>query len=591
MLAELVRRSAAFTPTTWNAETRTVDAVISTGADVERRDARGAYIERLDITGVDPASLVGIPVLDGHRQDGAESIVGVVVAARHEGPNLVATLKLSDAADVQSVVRKIEEHIIRGVSIGYAPATAPTESKDGAGRRVRTIKPTIREVSVVAIPADARAHIRSEEPMAAQLETQDTPTITRAEYGAGVRALAETAGLDRAWADAQLDSEVIDLDAVRAAAFEAMQTRTAPAGQIRAHVGVDHTDPAIILERQAEALAQRMGGPAASDAAGQYIGMGFADYARDALTRAGERVEGHSPEALIRRAMMTTSDFPLLMEQGGTRVLSSAYQAAESPLKAIAARREVQDLRDVTILKMGEGSQLEEVTESGEIKSGTFGEGAESYSISTFAKLYSLSRKVLINDQFGAFGEMMRKLGQLAAATEANVLYSKLTQASGAGPVMSDGVRLFHADHGNLEAEAFGLLGLAAGRQALRSQKGLDGVTPVGVTPKYLVVGPELETQAEQILATLAAAKVEDQNVFAGKLTLVIEPRIENDGWYLFGDQTNAPVLEIAYLASAPGPQIESREGWDVLGREFRVVHDLGVGAVDFRGVYHSTGA
>ena len=30
MLAELVRRSAALTPTTWNPETRTVDAVIST---------------------------------------------------------------------------------------------------------------------------------------------------------------------------------------------------------------------------------------------------------------------------------------------------------------------------------------------------------------------------------------------------------------------------------------------------------------------------------------------------------------------------------------------------------------------------------
>jgi len=72
---------------------------------------------------------------------------------------------------------------------------------------------------------------------------------------------------------------------------------------------------------------------------------------------------------------------------------------------------------------------------------------------------------------------------------------------------------------------------------------------------------------------------------------LVVEPRIPDTDWYLFGDQTTAPVLELAYLVSAPGPQIESREGWDVLGREFRVVHDLGVGAVDFRGAYRSASA
>ena len=51
------------------------------------------------------------------------------------------------------------------------------------------------------------------------------------------------------------------------------------------------------------------------------------------------------------------------------------------------------------------------------------------------------------------------------------------------------------------------------------------------------------------------------------------------------------PVLEYAYLASAPGPQMSSREGWDVLGMEFRVVLDFGAGAVDWRGAYRNPGA
>jgi hypothetical protein len=51
------------------------------------------------------------------------------------------------------------------------------------------------------------------------------------------------------------------------------------------------------------------------------------------------------------------------------------------------------------------------------------------------------------------------------------------------------------------------------------------------------------------------------------------------------------PVLGCAYLSSAQGPQMTSREGWDVLGMEFRVVDDFGAGVVDFRGAYSNAGA
>ena len=50
-------------------------------------------------------------------------------------------------------------------------------------------------------------------------------------------------------------------------------------------------------------------------------------------------------------------------------------------------------------------------------------------------------------------------------------------------------------------------------------------------------------------------------------------------------------MLEYAYLSSAQGPQLASRDGWDVLGREFRVILDFGCGAVDHRGAYRNAGA
>ena len=598
---ELEVRRASFAPSTWNAEARTVEAVISTGADVDRRDAKGPYIERLDLSGIDPASLIGLPILRDHAQS-VGSTVGVIAGARREGGDLVALIRFSAAADAQDTVTKVSEGVLRGVSIGYG-LTNVRETTE-AGRRVRTITPKIREASLTPIPADAASLIRSNPDMTTQAQTTAVPvtpaaviaqpvtTDTRAAVNAQIRAMAETAGLDRSWADAQIDAES-DINAARSAAFEAMATRSAPAAGIRAHVGASHDDPAVIIERQAEALAQRMGGAEASEAARPYVGQGFIDYARQALVRAGERVDNLSADVILTRAMQTTSDFPLLLEQGGNRVLSTAYAAAESPLKAIAVRREVSDLRDVTVAKLGEASGLEKVSEAGEVTYGSFGEGAESYKVETFGKLFSLSRKLLLNDQFGAFGDVMRQMGQLAASAEANALVGMLTTGAGAGPAMSDGKRLFHVDHGNLAASgaALSVETLSAGRLAMRSQKGLDGKTPVGVTPTFLVVGPAQETAAEQLLATLAATKSADVNPFSGTLQLIVEPRITGNAWYVFGDKANAPVLEMAYLAGASGPQILSRDGWNTLGREYRVTLDLGVGATDWRGAYRNAGA
>lgn len=604
---ELETRRATFAPESYNSETRTIEAVISTGADVERRDARGAFIERLDTGAIDLASLEGVVVLDGHRQTGSEHVVGTVISARRDGVAIVATIRLSAAEDVRSTVMKVEEGILRGVSVGYAVSRWSETTDPKSKSRIRTATAwTIREVSLVGIPADPQSKIRSDDHMTTQtqvaadpavqrppvVETDQLATETRAAVNAQIRALAETAGLTREWADGQIDA-VADVPAARAAAFDEMATRSEKATQIRGHVGPSADDPAELRTRQAEAVAQRMGGPEASEAARPYLDMGFVELARDALERAGENVRTMSRETILQRAMHTTADFPLLMEQAGTRVVDNAYRVAESPLKTIARRRTVNDLRDVTLLKVGEMSALQPVTEAGEIKSVSHGEGAEGYKIITYGGILSLSRKLLLNDDFGIFGQSAALLGQQAAQTEANALISLLTQSSGAGPVMSDGTRLFHADHGNLAASggALSIDTLSTARAAMRTQKGLDKKSPVGVTPKYLVVGPAQETKAEQILATLNATEAENVNPFSGKLSLIVEPRITGNAWYVFGDPANAPVLEMAYLGSAPGPQISSRDGWEVLGREFRVILDLGVGVTDHRGAYRNPGA
>ena len=162
-LDDLMTRRAVFGPDTFNADAMTVEATISTFAPVTRRDSRGSYTERLDPAGLDLSGLVGSPVLDGHRQGSARDVIGVIAAYRMEGEALVATIRLSGAADAAPIITRIQEGTIKGVSIGYRVARWADSVDPITKARVRTAAAwAISEVSAVPIPADSGATFRSE---------------------------------------------------------------------------------------------------------------------------------------------------------------------------------------------------------------------------------------------------------------------------------------------------------------------------------------------------------------------------------------------------------------------------------------------
>lgn len=595
LVEDLVTRRAnvPIVPASYSEEAGTVEALISTGAPVRRRDARGTFVERLDLSGVISDELVGIPVLDSHRQGGSRDTIGVIVSARHEPEGLVAVIRLSQADDVKSVRTKIVEGVLRAFSIGYGVARR-TEAFL-AGERVVTVVPIIREASVVAIGADPAARIRSKH-MEPETETLDPPAAepTVTENRAAIRGIARAAGLPTSWADDQIDVEATPMEA-RAAAFEEMQTRSRQTPRIRTTAPAAD-DPAMRFRAMEDALHAHVTGAmpadaARADAARPFVGHSLRDFARESLTMRGVSTVGMDVDTLFRAAMHTTSDFPNLLTGVGRRTLLAAYTAAASPLKTLARQGGRVDFRTGSTVRLGEIGALQKVSEAGEIKHVSRAEAAEAYALDTYGALFSLSRKALVNDDLGAFNDWSSAAGQAAAQTEAALLWALLSQGAGAGPGMSDGKRLFHVDHGNLlTGAALDIDSLSDARLAMRKTKGLDGKTIINATPKYLVVGPELETVAEQVLAAIYAQTPADANPFTGKLTLLVEPRITDDQWFVFADPSQVPVLEYSYLSSAPGPQLASREGWDVLSVEYRVYEDFGCGALDWRGAVRNPG-
>jgi hypothetical protein len=585
---DFVRR-AALEPESVDESNRTVDVVWSTGADVRRRDTVGHFVERLalDPAAVDLTRFIGAPVLNAHRQESLDNVIGVVTDASVDGVRGHGTVKFSERA--AAIWADVKAGILRNVSVGYS-VQAWKDSQEN-GTRVRTaVKWTPLELSFVAVPADAGATVRKD-----TMENQDTDaTADRASVNQEIRKLVDAAKLDRSVADSLIDREA-DIDTAKRELFDAMLAKPTPhIRSQRIDVGENHDAAENIIERMSEALAVRMDGGKVTDAARPYMHRRLVDLAAELLEARGERTRLMSPDTIFTRAgMHTTGDFPNLLTSTGNRVLMAAFQAAPNPLRSLARQVTTPDFRSRTVLKLSEFSQLAKVNEAGEVTYGTRTEAKEAYSIATYAKLFSISRQALINDDLGAFADFSRAAGRAAAETEASVLTTLLTQASGAGPTLDDGVALFNSAHGNLAGSggAISTTTLSAARLAMRSQTGVDGVTPINATPRFLLVSATKETEAQTVLASITPATVTDVNVFSNSLTLLVEPRLSGNPWYVLADPAVLPVLEYAYLSSAQGPQMSSREGWDVLGMEFRCVLDFGAGVVDYRGAYRNPGA
>lgn len=331
-----------------------------------------------------------------------------------------------------------------------------------------------------------------------------------------------------------------------------------------------------------------------NQAAAQYIGLTIPEISRLCLQREGFNTTGLTADALVTRALNTTSDFPYLMQDALNKTLRVAYEAAPSGLKRVARETSVADFRTKHRLQLDStGFELEQVNEDGEFKRDTMVDSDATYAVSTYGKIFGISRQALVNDDLGAFNDIARRLGIAAGQFEANFLANLLLANSGDGQTMSDGKPLFDPTHNNMVGSGSGAVPsvttLAAARLAMRHQVGIGGGL-IAVTPAYLVVPAELETGAEQLVTQIRPIQVGDVNPFSTLVGIVVEPRLPAYGWYMVASPGEIDGLEFCYLAGQPGPQVEARLGFDVDGLETRIRLDYGGGFVDWRGWYYNAG-
>ncbi len=295
-----------------------------------------------------------------------------------------------------------------------------------------------------------------------------------------------------------------------------------------------------------------------------------------------------SRQEIATRAL-STSDFPALLANTAGRALAEAYQAVPSALKPLSREVSLPDFRFRTVVRFGATPSLDPVNEHGEYTYGAANDASAAYKLTTYGRIISLARQAIINDDLGAFADLLRKFGESAARKEGDLLAALLL----ANPTI-DGVALFHASRSTLltgGGSALASTGIATAIKALRLQKELDGGF-IQQSPSFLVVPAALELTARQLVFNIAPTQTSDAHPLEQGLTVVVEPRLDaafTTAWYLVAS-AGANSLEHAYLEGQAGVYIETRNGFETDGMDIKARLDFGCGFVAPTGWIKSAG-
>jgi hypothetical protein len=579
---------------------RTVRASLSSETPIMR--AGGPETLRHDPQSINLTRAAGgLPLLFGHDRNAPA--IGVVENVRIDNRRLVGDLRFGQSQRAQEIFADVADGILRSVSISYS-IQAEEPAKGGGYVATRW---TPYEASIVSVPADhsvgvgrsaqQQIHSQGSTNMQQQSQNQQAAGTGAGEVATQIRAMCARHKLGDGFANRMVD-EGLDIERAREAILDEVATRDEQQGNSARNVvsqawiyggGQDGQHSRGLIE---EALSARMGG-ARPSATNPYVHQRVLDMARERCEINGVRTAGLSPSQIFERAF-TTSDFPNLLENSLNKVLAAKYMSYPGGLRRACRPSTAKDFRAKSVLRLGETPSLVKVNEHGEYKQGSMADAKESYAIGTFGRIVSISRQALINDDLQAFETLGLRFAQSSVEFEAGFLVDLLTS----NPTMNeDGVALFHADHGNLTSGGGSVLqlsSLASARKAMRLQKGLDGITAIDATPKFLIVPAALELTAEQLLTQITPVQVEQVNPFGGKLELIVDPRLDAvsaTAWYLAADPAMLDTIEYAYLDGESGPQIFIEQGFEIDGMSMKCREDFGAGVLDWRGLYKSAGA
>jgi len=343
--------------------------------------------------------------------------------------------------------------------------------------------------------------------------------------------------------------------------------------------------------------------------------MTIPEMARLFLNRSGVNTDGWTKEGLIKGALMpnhavslqragglvglASTDLPSLLSNTAEKSLLLGYEEAPEVWQRMVRIGQLPDYKTADRVGLSTFDDLAVVPESGEYKHGSFTDIKEQLKISKYGKLFAVTRESLVNDDLAALSTVPRKMGRAASRKVGDVVANIFIN----NPLMvQDGVALFAAGHNNQKATggtaptiaSVDLARVAMGKQTDPGQnaKGLN-------IPIFALVVPlALETTARVLRRSEfdpgATGNTRSPNPFQDSFEVIADARFDANSatkWYVIANPNLFDVIEVAFLNGRQEPFLDSRDGWNVDGIEYKVRHEFDAKPMDFRTFYFNNGA
>ncbi len=556
-----------------------------------------------------------IPILADH-----ENRVGALVGSgspRVEGSNLIVEGTISDATEAgQTILELLPDQVPIQASVGIDPEETQPVNGDSItvnGRIIESVpglqivtRGTLREVSLVPLGADSEtfailvakrkdyAMTQSDSAILAERERAKTIQSDCDKFlacGLDTAALISlrNQALDGGWTPEQFRARAAELLIAQRPEAPRIGFRTVTPGQR------DVLAAAVLRLLGHRELAAKMIGPEAAERADVLRCNTLLDICKAAVQARGEHPT--TTDELLR-ASFSYSDLPVAVGTAAEKIALSVFNEAPRSWEGFARVVTARNFREHVGVRLSAAVRLERVVEKGEITHGTLSEETVTYKVETYARMLTLSRQQILNDDLQLLADLPAVFAKAAARKVSDVLYEVL---------LGNGGNFFHSSHKNIltgSTSALSINSLGEAIAAMRNQTDADGM-PIDVTPRVLLVPPSLEATARQLLNSTQLARdvsSDDQqpmgNPWINALQLAVEPRLESDAfdnssdsaWYLFGSSQDGAIL-LAGLNGNLAPTVEQQPAdFNKLGMSWRCYIDIGAALGDWRAAVKAAG-
>jgi len=543
----------------------TFELVAYTGAAIRQGWSRSPLV--VDLAGMDTAK-ASIPILWSHERT-LDAVIGKSTEIVNDGQQLIIRGELLTSGEVpEKIAQLARAGIPLQASIGADAANIENVNAGGTvtvnGREftgpVSVVRASdLRETSLVLFGADARTSAAiaaeanevltmsdplNEKPVEAAAPQTEAP----ANVAVDPKTVVEAKGTDGASLVTAESVANLVLEKIRAERLADVRASRPAAPAI--HVAAERADSPQVIE------------------ASLCLAGGLAN------------IEKVFDQKTLEMADKRRSQSSLGEVYG--KFLLQGYNAVESTWDMIASIRSVSDYKAVNGVRLNGGFDFEDVAPTGELKSADASDETRTIRAKLTGRMSSISMVDIVNDDLGALTQVPTRLGRGAAIKLNKDFWSEFESSNST----------FYQKETAAAGNALSLTSLKTAVSSYKKLKDPDG-NPLGITPAMILVSPENEITAEELMGASVLITGENTtrgnvNVFAGRYQVVGSSYLTSSStWWLVANPAELPCMEVAFLNGQRLPTVQQADAdFQTLGIQVRGHFSYGVAKAESRGAY-----